>query len=305
MFTSTYEVKPKYIERVERLAMICSTDIEDNINELLKNKGWSEVLYLKFCKDVYEIVCKYITNLNEAKLCETELNHMLKQKKRNEKVFLKLLKARTFNFFDIVLQDKKIHFFKNINLLKEIYKLRSDGIGLGEVFLTLFSECESPATGDIKVGDYIIELKGEKGILGCEGYWNNMLSIIKAQQNLTNSQILNNLANIINSTPYNSAIMLSQLRTECGDINWVNDLIMQVKRLIKDANIYKLLLALQIYSYHINNNFDKIIFINGSKALCVEYGSIKDIYNQIKDYDFYVSATNLVTRNKGLSVTLK
>ena len=49
MFVSTYEVKPKYYERVEKLAMICSTDIEDNINELLKNKGWNDVLYSKFC----------------------------------------------------------------------------------------------------------------------------------------------------------------------------------------------------------------------------------------------------------------
>lgn len=310
MFTSSFEVKPKYIERVEKLAMICSTDIEDNINELLRNKGWNEVLYSKFCKAVLDIVCKYIHNLDEAQLCEADLNHMLKQKKRNEKVFLKLLDKKTFNFFDVVLKDRKVKFFKNIDLLKELYKLRAEGVGLGEVFLTLFSECESPVCGDIKVGKYIIELKGEKGILGCEGYWNEYLKDIKHIYNKsTNNEALKHIITMLASGEYDSGYILEQLRTEdCPTITgnkWVRNLRKDIEELIECEHIVELMIAVQIYSYYINNQFDKIIFVNGPKALCINYGKLKDIYDQLKGHEFHISATNQYARNKGLSITFK
>ena len=309
MFTSTYEVKPKYYERVEKLAMICSTDIEDNINELLKNKGQNDVLYSKFCKAVLDIICKYITNLDEAYLCEADLNHMLKQKKRNEKVFLKLLDKKIFNFFDIVLKDRKVKFFKNIDLLKELYKLRAEGVGLGEVFLTLFSECESPACGDIKVGNQIIELKGEKGILGCEGYWNDYLKDAKhLYDKSTNNEALKHLLKLIKTGECETTQILAELRTEFGPtpgVKWIHNLRKNIKELIDYDHIIELLIAIQIYTYHINNQFDKIIFVNGPKALCVNYGELKTIYSQLKGYEFSISATNQYARNKGLSITLK
>lgn len=304
MFNSSFEVKPKYLDRVEHLAMMCSTDIEDDVYELLNNKGWSPEAYHKFNSQVYHIISKYIKTYEEAKLCEADLKHMLKQKEDNEQGFLKIISQKRFNFFDIVLKDKHVKFLNNIPLLKEIYKLRSDGIGLGEVFLTLFSECVSPSKGDIKVDNYIIELKGERGMLGFEGYWNTYLAELRRKYNVNSNTKALNLF-------YKESFaldMLYKLRTEQGDSKFEAQLISDISHInktLRNINLPKLLLAVQIYTYHINNNFDKIIFINGDKALCVNYGSLESIYKQIESHNFLLTTCIQTPRNKGLSIILK
>lgn len=304
MFSSSFEVKPKYLDRIEHLAMMCSTDIEDDVHELLNNKGWPSEAYHKFSSQVYHIISKYIKTYEEAKLCEADLKHMLKQKEDNEQGFLKIIAQKRFNFFDIVLKDKHVKFLNNIPLLKEIYKLRSDGIGLGEVFLTLFSECVSPSRGDIKVDNYIIELKGERGMLGFEGYWNTYLAELRQRYNVNSNTKALNLF-------YKESFaldMLYKLRTEQGDSKFETQLIsdiLYINKTLRNINLPKLLLAVQIYTYHINNNFDKIIFINGDKALCVDYGSLESIYKQIESHNFLLNTCIQAPRNKGLSVILK
>lgn len=304
MFSSSFEVKPKYRDRVEHLAMMCSTDIEDDVHELLNDKGWSSEIYHKFSSQVYHIISKYIKTYEEAKLCEADLKHMLKQKEDNEQGFLKIIEQKRFNFFDIVLKDTQVRFLNNVSLLKEIYKLRSDGIGLGEVFLTLFSECVSPSRGDIRVDDYIIELKGERGILGLEGYWNAYLAELRQKYNVnSNTKALN----LFYKEPF-ACDMLYKLRTEQGDSKFESKLISDISHInktLKNVNLPKLLLAIQIYTYHINNKFDKIIFINSDKALCIEYGSLKNIYKQVEPHNFLLNTCIQASRNKGLGVILK
>lgn len=309
MFTCSYEIKPKYRERVEKLALMCSTDIEDNINELLKDKGWCERQYKDFTKHIFNIICKYIHTVDDATACDKELNHMLIQKEHNEQVFLKTITAHKFNFFDIVLKDKKLKFFKNIELLKDIYRIRGDGVGLGEVFLTFFSECISPQHGDISVGGLIIELKGEQGYIGTEGYWNTTIQQYKDKINHNSTSKA--LSTIFTELPTLSIskqvkLMLS-LRTEQCDYSDIKCIIPQLKTILKTCNHHykKVILALQIWSYYMKNKFDKIVFIKGDTALCIESGDLETIYNQLLPHEFTLSVSNNLVRNNGYSVTLK
>lgn len=306
MFNSSFEVKPKYIERVEHLAMMCSTDIEDDIAELLKDKGWDNTLYHKFSSQVYHTISKYILNYSQAKQCEQELKHMLRQKKRNSKPFLNMLNTGSFNFFDIILQDNKLTFFKNIELLKAIYKIRLDGVGLGEVFLTLFSECKTPIRGDIITGDFLIELKGEKGQIGIDGYWNDCLSFLKQKYQTTSNTIA--LKCLYNDTPQFIHSQLIELRTEKCDEQYINQLNLEINDIIntvKDIDYKKFVLAVQIYTYHYNNKFDKIIFINKDKALCISYTTLSDIYYQILPHTFSLQVVSQPARNKGYGIVFK
>jgi len=196
--TRTFNLADVYVREILQKAEF----LKDNIGEIVKawveSGGWRG----KDAGVITNFIIGEINQLNKDgiideqgkttaanfNLIKEDIVQLINTKKVN-KNFKKALDSKKFNYLDMIRRDE-LRVLKG-KILQNIYdfafsKFKNVSVGSGEVAATLFTEAKAaPDAGDLIVGDSLIEIKKQGGIVGQAGPGKELLKIMSKTKVIT------------------------------------------------------------------------------------------------------------------------
>lgn len=287
--------------------------IKELIFNLLNINGWNKYKNLnRIVDEIYNYIILYIKNDIDLKNCINTLNQLIK----NDNVldFNKLLKAETLNIYK---QLDKTNFFKNKDLLQQLFKIKETMIGEGEILLSILTNCHKGKIVDLFLNNLNnktykqIEIKSQNGRIGNEQNVREFLDKLKQSKNIFNiikqdsdTIIFKKILKKISSLTLEQQIdILYNIRTEKSSI--LKDYFIEQIRVILEEfdniDYNKLMLSIQIYSYCSNLNANYLILLDNLNMLIINSSCLWGIYEQILKYNIKIGYN--ISDRKGFSVS--
>lgn len=166
----TLSLKDIYAKRILGNARVLSVELKADIEKWIQAGGWDSPESLNQASTILSIIQEVYdtTDENVVIKLQTAIRALIENKSKLQSYTYSILEksSKFYNFFyNTIRQIPEAKIFSEQQFMDSLTYLKFDeggvGVGPGELFTTLFSECKNPKTGDLILPNGIeIELKG-------------------------------------------------------------------------------------------------------------------------------------------------